>query len=256
MDALILKLTVTPALIAIATVVGRRYGAIVSGWLVGLPLTSAPVIFFVALEHGNHFAAQVAIGVLLGTVAQSVCILVYAYVAAGDSGRRWLRPLIAGIIGFAIAAFGLQFISVALIPAFVLALIIVSLTLIVMPRVQAVQTPSSAPSVWDLPARMVVATVLVIALSALSGAMGPRWTGLVSPFPIYGTILAVFAHRESGGKSAAVVMRGLEAGMYAFSVFFLVLGFLIERAGVAAAFASATAATLVVQLAVLWILKR
>ncbi|MGH7716693.1 MAG: hypothetical protein ACREML_11935 [Vulcanimicrobiaceae bacterium] len=256
MDALVLKLTITPALIAIATLVGRRFGPIVSGWLVGLPLTSAPVIFFVALEHGNHFAAQVAIGVLLGTIAQSVCILGYAYVAARDSRYDWLRPLLVGVVAFAFAALGLRFVSLALVPAFVLALIVVSLTLFVMPRVHAVQVRAGDPSIWDLPARMIVATVLVIALTALSGAMGPRWTGLVSPFPIYGTILAVFAHRESGGTAAAEVMRGLEAGMYAFSVFFVILGFLIERAGVAAAFASATAATLVVQLVALWALKR
>ena len=37
-DTLILKVVVTPILIAAASLAGRRWGQSVSGWLVGLPL--------------------------------------------------------------------------------------------------------------------------------------------------------------------------------------------------------------------------
>jgi hypothetical protein len=47
---LALKLVVTPALIAAATLVGRRFGPSISGWLVGLPFTSGPVSLFLTLE--------------------------------------------------------------------------------------------------------------------------------------------------------------------------------------------------------------
>jgi hypothetical protein len=40
--SLLLKVVVTPALIASATLAGRRWGERLSGWLVGLPLTSLP----------------------------------------------------------------------------------------------------------------------------------------------------------------------------------------------------------------------
>jgi hypothetical protein len=253
MDALVLKLTITPILIAVATLVGRRFGPIVSGWLVGLPLTSAPVVFFVALAHGNVFAAQVALGILFGTIAQSFCILAYARAAA--AGYDWVRSFIAGAVAFACGALILHLLAIPIVATFVLALVFITLVLALMPRVHAAHVTPERPSIWDLPARMVVATALVIALTELSGAIGPRWTGLLSPFPVYGSILAVFAHRASGGDAAAEVMRGLEAGMYSFSVFFVIVGLLMERTSLAAAFASATAVTLVVQLAVLWPLK-
>lgn len=257
MDALILKLTITPALIAAATLVGRRFGPIVSGWLVGLPLTSAPVVFFVALAHGNVFAAQVAFGILLGTIAQSFCILGYAHVAARESGPNWLGSFAAGAIAFACAAFFLQRITLPLGPMFVLVIVVVGIALLAMPRVQAARERNERPSVWDLPARMLVATALVIALTALSGAIGPRWTGLLSPFPVYGTILAVFAHRESGGAAAVEVMRGLETGMFSFAVFFTLVALLIVHAGLLVAFASAIAATLLVQgIALAWLLSK
>ncbi len=104
---------------------------------------------------------------------------------------------------------------------------------------------------------MIVATALVIGLTELAGAIGPRWTGLLSPFPVYGTILAVFAHRESGGAAAVDVLRGLETGMFSFAVFFTIVGLLIVHAGLLVAFASATVATLVVQaFALLWLTRR
>src|SRR5207248_1789769 len=49
MSILLLKLILTPLLIGIASLAGRRWGPQVSGWLIGLPFTSAPVTFFLAL---------------------------------------------------------------------------------------------------------------------------------------------------------------------------------------------------------------
>ena len=46
---LLLKLLLTPLFILIVTLIGRRWGTLVSGLLVGLPLTSAPVALFLAL---------------------------------------------------------------------------------------------------------------------------------------------------------------------------------------------------------------
>jgi hypothetical protein len=50
METLALKLVLTPTLIGATSLAGRKWGAAVSGWLVGLPLTSGPVALFLALE--------------------------------------------------------------------------------------------------------------------------------------------------------------------------------------------------------------
>ena len=57
---LLLKLILTPLLLGGVTLAGRKFGPTVSGWLVGLPLTSGPVSFFLALEQGTKFAARAA----------------------------------------------------------------------------------------------------------------------------------------------------------------------------------------------------
>jgi hypothetical protein len=55
-DTLVLKLVLTPLLIGAASLAGRRWGPAIAGWLVGLPLTSAPVALFLALDLGIGFA--------------------------------------------------------------------------------------------------------------------------------------------------------------------------------------------------------
>ena len=66
MNILVLKLIMAPVIIGSASLAGRKWGPAVSGWIVGMPLTSGPVIFFVALSHDVGFAANAALGVISG----------------------------------------------------------------------------------------------------------------------------------------------------------------------------------------------
>src|SRR5438093_1428203 len=93
-SAAILKVVLTPGLIAAATLVGRRWGPGVSGAVTGLPLTSLPVSVFLAVEQGPAFAARAALGTLLGLIGQATLC-----VAASWAGRRggWPLGVAAGV---------------------------------------------------------------------------------------------------------------------------------------------------------------
>src|ERR1700736_1461663 len=78
---LFLKLILTPLLLGGVTLAGRKFGPTVSGWLVGLPLTSGPVSFFLALEQGNVFAAHAAQGSLMGVISLSAFCVVYCWLS-------------------------------------------------------------------------------------------------------------------------------------------------------------------------------
>lgn len=69
MRILLLKLTITPSLIYLASLASKRWGHAVGGWIVALPLTAGPVVFFLALENGHAFAASAAVGCLGGGLA-------------------------------------------------------------------------------------------------------------------------------------------------------------------------------------------
>ena len=69
MNIFVLKLILAPIIIGSASLAGRRWGPAVSGWIDGMPLTSGPVIFFVALRLTSAFAANAALGGWVGVVS-------------------------------------------------------------------------------------------------------------------------------------------------------------------------------------------
>lgn len=75
------KLLLTPLFVGLISLADRRWGAKVGGWLVGLPLTSAPVTIFIALELGTTFASQMALGILMGLISQAVFCVTYAWLS-------------------------------------------------------------------------------------------------------------------------------------------------------------------------------
>jgi hypothetical protein len=244
MDNLTLKLVLTPALIGTATLAGRRWGQSVGGWLVGLPLTTGPVAFFIALDQGEVFAAAAALGSLAGAAAEAAFCVAYGRTAAAGGG--WPVSLLAGTAAFAAAGVALQGLALGPGPLLVTGTAALVLALRLTPPGAALATPVRPPR-GDLPARMVLATVVVLALTALAPRLGARLSGLLATYPLFAVILAVFAHRLEGGAAAISVLRGLLLGLFSFVAFCFVLGVGFVRLGTAGAFAAAVAAALVVQ---------
>lgn len=246
-----LKLVLTPVLIGGASLAGRRWGETLGGWLVGLPFTSGPVVLFLALEYGTHFAAAAATGVLVGTVSQTVCAVVFVPAAR----RGWGWGVAAGSLAFGIgtAVFAQLAISPVLGLIMVLAALLAAVALVRAPDLVA---PKARPPAWDLPARMVVTTALVLALTGAAGALGPRLSGLLAPYPLYATVLAVFAQRAAGPAASAQVMRGLVFGLFGFTGFFFVLALALVPLGLGIAFAMAIAVAITSQAITLALLRR
>ena len=241
--ALALKLVLTPVLVGAASLAGRRWGSAVGGWLIGIPFTSGPIAFFLALNPGPRFAAEAAAGIMAGAASQAMYCLAYAWTA---QRAGWAQSLIAATVAF-ISATVLLDLFIAPAPAmFVVMLLVLVVSLFLMPGESIRSGEQIASPSWDLPARMAVATAFVVALTAAAPLLGPRLAGLVAPFPLYGAVLAGFAHRIQGAGQAVAVLRGLLLGLFAFASFFLTLA-LVLPTGIAVAFGSAIAVALLVQ---------
>lgn len=240
MTTLALKLVLTPSVIVAATLAGRRWGSAVSGWLIGLPLTSGPLVLIVALEHGRHFASRTATGALSGCAAEAAFCVGWL----AGSRRGWRMALLTASTAFAIAAVAVRPLPyAALVPAAIVALLVALRVLPpFMPRTESsVRTPR-----WDLPARALVALVVVLVLTAGATTIGARLTGLLAVYPLYSAVLAVFAPAAALG-----LLRGLLYGLFSFTAFYAVLAPLLERASISVAFACAIAAAFVTQAATL-----
>ncbi|PYM66366.1 MAG: hypothetical protein DMD79_02945 [Candidatus Rokuibacteriota bacterium] len=254
MDHLVLKLVLTPLVIGAASLAGRRWGPGVGGWLVGLPLTSGPIAFFIALRDGVGFAGAAAAGTLAGTISQAAFSVAYGWLAARGG---WGACVLAGSLAFAVSTAVLEQLPLrlAVVGPSVAAGLAVAIRLL--PRDRAAAARADVPSPpWDLPARMVAATGVVLLLTATAPMLGAQLTGLLSPYPVYAATLAAFAHRLEGPAAARAVLRGLLMGLFAFTAFFWVLAVILERWGIGAGFAAATGVALAVHGAALWLIRR
>jgi hypothetical protein len=254
MDTLFLKIVTTPALIAFASLVGRRWGSAVSGWLIGIPFTSAPIVFFLALDQGASFASSSSVAVLAGSLSGISFALTYAGLAL-KLKQMWAVCLFGGYLAVLGATVLLQFLTISVLPLFLIVIAILLLSIRIMPQTKSSEDNANYPK-WDLPARMIAATVFVIVVTGVAPILGSHLSGLVAPFPIYASILAVFNQRSSGVPSVVKLLRGLLYGLFSFATFFLTLSIALQGSNVGLAFASALCAALIVQGLALVILRR
>lgn len=251
MNIIVFKLVLPPLLILLASLAGRRWGDAIGGWLVGLPLTSGPVAAFLAIQYGTEFAAAATNGSLVGTAAQAFFSLGYSLLAR----QGWGAALVAGSVAYAATGILIQAMPLPHWSFFAVALVTLTVAAKLIP-VRDFKRSAIAPARWDLPARMLIVTVLVVTITATATFVGPKLAGLLASFPIFGAILTVFAHRAGGAATATQVLRGMVLALYGFAAFFFVLGSLLVNFGILPAFITAISSTLIVQAAALKFIRR
>ena len=250
----LLKIFMAPTLIGLASLAGRKWGPAISGWIVGMPLTTGPIIFLLAVQQGSPYATTTVLGTLSGGFSLMIFALTYSWLA---HRFRWPITLTISSGLFFAATFILQQQTFALLPlcATIVGLLMITLRLMPPDGTSAPTKPIILPW-WDLPARMIVVTTLVLFLTTFSASLGPRLTGLLATFPVYASTLSAFAHHLQGPAAAARVQRGLLLGLFSFAGFYLWLGLTLEPLGMAIGFGGAIIVALLIQGASLWVLQR
>ncbi|MBK9924240.1 MAG: hypothetical protein IPP66_03015 [Anaerolineales bacterium] len=248
MNIFILKLILAPLIIGSASLAGRKWGPAVSGWIVGLPLTSGPVVFFLALSHDTTFATNATLGVISGGISLVLYSLSYVWLA---NRFRWQVSIIGSLMVFTACTAILQNFTFPLRPMFFIVCVAILAALRLIPN-DIVEETDAQPGVWDIPLRILIGTSFILLITGIAPFIGPHLTGLLTTIPLYVSILTVFAHRHQGSAAAAHVLRGLLYGLFAFAGFFLTLNLLLERTGIAVAFISAIMVALAVQGTSLW----
>jgi hypothetical protein len=120
-------------------------------------------------------------------------------------------------------------------------------TLVAVPRVYGERLSTVPLPSWDLPLRGLSALALVLALTALAGQLGPKLSGLLAPFPVIASVLAVFTHVQHGEQDLLRIMRGFVVGLLAYALFCFTLALSLRSLSTAASFGLATLAALATQ---------
>lgn len=244
----LLKLTLAPLLIALASLAGRRWGPRIAGWIVGFPIVAGPTLLFYALEQGTSFTSEAAYKTVVALFAYCGFALGYTWLV--QRFNRWISLVGSWGIFFLSVALLNGFYSLSLWPTLGLVSVALALTWYVLPnphhRWQAAQH-----SKWDLLVRMAAASALVFTLTELAHVLGPNWSGLLTPFPVAASVLITAAHMHHGYSGALSVLSGILIGLISFGCFCAVLSYCIIAWGIGWGFAMALSTGTLVQLLIL-----
>jgi len=243
---LLLKLLLVPALIALITLAGRRWGPAVAGWLSGFPVVAGPVLLMIGMEQGPAFAAQAAQASLLAILANLSFSVGYSW---GALRWPWWACVACGMLGFALAGVLLIAVPMPLWAAVAVTLAGLLIAPYAFPREQEFVGPPGQPSPLELPARMVAGAALSGAVTMSARQLGPAFSGLFSVFPVMALVFGVFSHVTWGAAGAIRLLSGMVRGFYAFATFCLTVALAAPPMGVALGFVVALACALLVQAA-------
>jgi hypothetical protein len=244
----VVKVLLSPICVVAVSMAGRRWGFAVAGILGGLPVVAGPILLAETVLHGTSFGADAAAGALLGLAGLTTFVVVYGR-CAGDLGPG--KSVALGWGAFLVVVGAMSFVSPPPVTSLLLVCCCFAIGLRLMPEAPTARPSAGALPRWDLPARGLAALGLVLVLTAVSGSLGAHLSGLLAPFPIITSVLAVFTHGHSGADQALTLLRNVLLGFYGFAAFCFTVAVLLPTFGTPAAFGLATGAALAVQAVVL-----
>jgi hypothetical protein len=199
----------------------------------------APILLAITLEHGREFGSRAAGGALLGLLSLTGFVLAYGWCARV---MGWLPAAALGWLAFLAMTLLLDQVDPPNWLSFVLVCASFALAAALLPRAAA--EPAGAAPRFDLVLRAAATAALVLALTGLAGALGPRLSGLLASFPVLATVLAAFTHVQEGPAAAAQLLRGFAIGLVAFAAFCFAVAELLPSSSVAVAFLASAAIAL------------
>jgi hypothetical protein len=212
------------------------------------------VLVFYALEEGTQFAAQAAHGTLVGLVATTAFVIVYA---ASSARLPWWGCVIVAWTAFAVVLRAMFLARLGLGLGFVCVIVAAVTARWRLPRgLPLSSTPHVRPSGGDLPLRLAATATLVLVLTGLADELGSAVSGLLNAFPVLTTIVAAFSHVQRGRAAMVAFLNGYLQSIVGFALFCVVMALTLQSMGLARALLLSLAAQLVTHVLLLWRLSK
>jgi hypothetical protein len=242
---LLLRIVIGPLGVLGGTVAQRRLGPAVGGLVIGLPLTSLPLLWLVALQRGGAFTGSMTNAILIGSISEGFVLWFYAKMTARST------PMVA-LLG----ALGVFAVSVTTVGMFhfsaVIAGLLTSAGLVLALR----WWPESSTDLVTenvrsrLVLRVIAATVFTIVIVTMAGKFGALLSGLVDALPMTTLLMAFMTHQEQGSDATTQFIRGVLRGSFSWVISTVVLAAVLATGHVALAFGLSLLTALLVQGAV------
>lgn len=246
------KVAVPPVMVAAMTLAARRWGPTFGGLIMGLPWMTGPVLFFLALDKGEAFALQAAVGVEIGVLSLIAYMFAFALVSTWCT---WPLSLAAAVVAFVLAALATRSIDIGLVTATALAMAGLGLSYVLLPKPRSATLPAPLPW-WDIHARMATTFGLVAMIMAGADALGGQLSGVFATFPVIMTVIGSFTLHQSGRDALRRMLRGVSLSLLSFCMFFLVVGLTLPHLGLVAAYGLAVLTAISMSAAMIALARR
>lgn len=248
---LLTKLFLVPGFIAIIAIIGRTWGASIAGLLSGLPVIAGPIIGFIYLEQGVDFAQQAATGTISGIVALSSFCFFYSWIS---TRLKWKLTFLFSLLIYLVIAFLIGNMDFSLHESTLLALITILVQLYFSPHTENTILLSPASNT-EILCRMLFAFMLVIAVTHFAEALGEAYSGIFAAFPIAGSTIALFSHRNFSAFHAIKSLKSMKQGLLSMLIFFYLITALSDKINFSSLIIIAAAAALLLQAIVIYLRK-
>lgn len=247
---LILKAVIVPLFIAIVTLAGRKWGHKVAGILAGFPIVAGPIVIFLALDQGRVFGQKVALAAINGVFALVIFTTTFCWACARF---RLVPAIFIASSTWLVGALIMQETSPTLIPAVLISSATLLISIFLLPRAKDLLPRKTYFN--DLYLRMMIGTILTLAITTLASHLGPVWSGTLAVFPAIFLVLTGFVFLADGPGHVIEMCRGMLAGLGAFLIFFVVLASVWPSASILKASLLAIAFSLAAQFAIQFFLR-
>ncbi len=215
-DLPIAQLAVRMASVAVfvilVAVISERVGPFFGAMVASLPVYTGPVYLFLALDYPPEFLAQVAVGSIAAFGLTPIYLLIYSLCAR--AGRSMPLSLSAGFGAWLVCAVVLQFYDWSLVEALLFSIPIFAVGTLLAPYFMNAIPQKAGERRWsDLMVRVLLVTVVVGLVNALSPFVPTQLTGILSIMPTVTTSLIVVLHGRIGGPATAALLAHSIVGM-------------------------------------------
>jgi hypothetical protein len=222
------KAVVTALVIAALLTVARRFGRHAAGILTGLPTVTGPALIWLAVDRGEAYAVDAAIG---SVAACAVCAL---FALAYERASRHAGPVVALTVASAAAvasAAPLPWIAGDLVAALALA-VCASVAIHAALADRDEQRPSATPRVRGEPwLTAAVSGVVSGAVAWLAPAVDAFWAGVLASPPLIAAAVAINEHALREQSSVRAFLRGYVGGLIGRGGYGAVFALLLASAG-------------------------
>jgi len=210
--ALAARMAAVAVFVVIVALISERAGPFFGAMVASLPVYTGPVYLFLALDHPPEYLARVAVASMATCGVIPVYLLIYGLLAR--AGRSMSLSLSVGLGAWLVFAVFVQLYDWSLAEALLFAVPVFAVSLLLAPHFTDAVPLKAGQRAWlDLAVRVLLVTIVVGIVNALSPFVPAQLTGILSIMPTVTTSLIVVLHGRIGGPATAALLAHSIGGL-------------------------------------------